>query len=67
MRYNLLFNKCFVKIFCDFVRLWGKDNFWIVSFLYDYLLVDGIFRRRCRRKFKWKDEREVMSYSYIVE
>lgn len=67
MCYNLLFNKCFVKILCDLVWLWGKDNYWMVSLLYDYLLVDGIFRRRWRRKLKKKEDREDFGYGFIIE
>ncbi|XP_068724817.1 forkhead box protein Q1-like [Montipora capricornis] len=67
VRHNLSFNKCFVKILRDPARPWGKDNFWTVSSLHDYLLADGTFRRRRRRKPKRKDEREVMSHGYIAE
>lgn len=48
VRYNLLFNKCFVKILKDLLWFWGKDNYWIVLFdlLEEYVSEDGNFRRR---------------------
>lgn len=55
VRHNLSFNKCFVKILRDPARPWGKDNYWTVSSLNDYLLSDGSFRRRRRRKPKKRD------------
>jgi forkhead box protein Q len=55
VRHNLSFNKCFVKILRDPARPWGKDNYWTVSSLNDYLLADGSFRRRRRRKPKKRD------------
>ncbi|EDO46007.1 predicted protein [Nematostella vectensis] len=55
VRHNLSFNKCFVKILRDPARPWGKDNYWTVSSLSDYLLSDGSFRRRRRRKPKKRD------------
>lgn len=58
VRHNLSFNKCFVKILRDPARPWGKDNYWTVSSLNDYLLSDGSFRRRRRRKPK-KRENEM--------
>lgn len=67
VRHNLSFNKCFVKILRDPARPWGKDNYWTVSSLHDYLLADGTFRRRRRRKPKRKDEREELSHSVITE
>ena len=67
VRHNLSFNKCFVKILRDPARPWGKDNYWTVSSLHDYLLADGTFRRRRRRKPKRKDEREELSHSIITE
>lgn len=67
VRHNLSFNKCFVKILRDPARPWGKDNYWTVSSLHDYLLADGTFRRRRRRKPKRKDEREELSRSIITE
>lgn len=67
VRHNLSFNKCFVKILRDPARPWGKDNYWTVSSLHDYLLADGTFRRRRRRKPKRKDEREELSHSLIAE
>lgn len=67
VRHNLSFNKCFVKILRDPARPWGKDNYWTVSSLHDYLLADGTFRRRRRRKPKKKDEREELSHSIIAE
>ena len=67
VRHNLSFNKCFVKILRDPARPWGKDNYWTVSSLHDYLLSDGTFRRRRRRKPKRKDEREELSHSIITE
>lgn len=67
VRHNLSFNKCFVKILRDPARPWGKDNYWTVSSLHDYLLADGTFRRRRRRKPKRKDEREELSHSLIRE
>lgn len=65
VRHNLSFNKCFVKILRDPARPWGKDNYWTVSSLHDYLLADGTFRRRRRRKPKRKDEREELNHSII--
>ena len=56
VRHNLSFNKCFVKILRDPARPWGKDNYWTVCSLTDYLLSDGTFRRRRRRKPKKKAE-----------
>lgn len=67
VRHNLSFNKCFVKILRDPARPWGKDNYWTVSSLHDYLLADGTFRRRRRRKPKRKDEREELRHSIIAE
>ena len=67
VRHNLSFNKCFVKILRDPARPWGKDNYWTVSSLHDYLLADGTFRRRRRRKPKRKDEREEMNHSFLTE
>ena len=67
VRHNLSFNKCFVKILRDPARPWGKDNYWTVSSLHDYLLADGTFRRRRRRKPKRKEEREELSRSLITE
>lgn len=67
VRHNLSFNKCFVKILRDPARPWGKDNYWTVSSLHDYLLADGTFRRRRRRKPKRKDDREEMSHSFLAE
>ena len=66
VRHNLSFNKCFVKILRDPARPWGKDNYWTVSSLHDYLLADGTFRRRRRRKPKRKDEREELSRHSII-
>jgi len=59
VRHNLSFNKCFVKILRDPARPWGKDNYWTVSSLNDYLLSDGSFRRRRRRKPKKRDNELV--------
>ena len=67
VRHNLSFNKCFVKILRDPARPWGKDNYWTVSSLHDYLLADGTFRRRRRRKPKRKDDRDELSHSIITE
>lgn len=70
VRHNLSFNKCFVKILRDPARPWGKDNYWTVSSLHDYLLADGTFRRRRRRKPKRKDDREELhhhGHSLIAE
>ena len=58
VRHNLSFNKCFVKILRDPSRPWGKDNYWTVCSLRDYLLSDGTFRRRRKRKPKRKEEEE---------
>lgn len=67
VRHNLSFNKCFVKILRDPARPWGKDNYWTVSSLHDYLLADGTFRRRRRRKPKRKEEREELGHGIITE
>lgn len=66
VRHNLSFNKCFVKILRDPARPWGKDNYWTVSSLHDYLLADGTFRRRRRRKPKRKDERNELGHNILA-
>ena len=55
VRHNLSYNKCFTKILKDPSRPWGKDNYWTISSLNDYLQEDGSFRRRRRRRPKGKD------------
>ena len=67
VRHNLSFNKCFVKILRDPARPWGKDNYWTVSSLHDYLLADGTFRRRRRRKPKKKEDREDFGHGFTTE
>jgi len=67
VRHNLSFNKCFVKILRDPARPWGKDNYWTVSSLHDYLLADGTFRRRRRRKPKRRDERNELGHNFLAE
>lgn len=52
VRHNLSYNKCFTKILKDPSRPWGKDNYWTISSLNDYLQEDGSFRRRRRRRPK---------------
>ena len=54
VRHNLSYNKCFTKILKDPSRPWGKDNYWTISSLNDYLQEDGSFRRRRRRRPKAK-------------
>ncbi|XP_028391707.1 forkhead box protein Q1-like [Dendronephthya gigantea] len=54
VRHNLSYNKCFTKILKDPSRPWGKDNYWTISSLNDYLQEDGSFRRRRRRRPKGK-------------
>ena len=54
VRHNLSYNKCFTKILKDPSRPWGKDNYWTISSLNDYLQEDGSFRRRRRRRPKTK-------------
>ena len=54
VRHNLSYNKCFTKILKDPSRPWGKDNYWTISSLNDYLQEDGSFRRRRRRRSKAK-------------
>ena len=66
VRHNLSFNKCFVKILRDPARPWGKDNYWTVSSLHDYLLADGTFRRRRRRKPKRKYGRDDVSNQFLT-
>ena len=66
VRHNLSFNKCFVKILRDPARPWGKDNYWTVSSLHDYLLADGTFRRRRRRKPKRRDERNELGHNILA-
>lgn len=67
VRHNLSFNKCFVKILRDPARPWGKDNYWTVSSLHDYLLADGTFRRRRRRKPKKKEDRQDFGHGLTTE
>lgn len=54
VRHNLSYNQCFTKILKDPSRPWGKDNYWTISSLNDYLQEDGTFRRRRRRRPKAK-------------
>lgn len=56
VRHNLSYNKCFTKILKDPSRPWGKDNYWTISSLNDYLQEDGSFRRRRRRRPKVKSQ-----------
>lgn len=67
VRHNLSFNKCFVKILRDPARPWGKDNYWTVSSLNDYLLSDGSFRRRRRRKPKKRDSESTVRRERLLQ
>lgn len=66
VRHNLSYNKCFTKILKDPSRPWGKDNYWTISSLNDYLQEDGSFRRRRRRRPKGKDKVKQEIVEYIV-
>ena len=67
VRHNLSYNKCFTKILKDPSRPWGKDNYWTISSLNDYLQEDGSFRRRRRRRPKGKNVVKQEDFSVSEE
>ena len=63
VRHNLSYNKCFTKILKDPSRPWGKDNYWTISSLNDYLQEDGSFRRRRRRRPKGTSVKQELDFA----